>query len=327
MAATVQFFGLLHLEEGQKTAMNVAPKDFDEQIQIYVNNAKLLSRTLKRAGFAFTLLTNDKKKIIEIDHAVGDTLNLEEIAFSTQVPKNISFYSAHFKLDAFRYLASLAVDYAALCDLDVVCINKMPRTLLNAIEKRTPLTYDISDQAIPAVGHDRILDDLEAMTAQKSEGRWMGGEYVSGTPAFFRELADEVSAVFPAYLKIIDKVHHVGDEAYTSAAIERLKSRGVYIADAGTLGIVGRYWNVRTLHPQKPFSYFEQCFLLHLPADKKLLSTFAASGSPFDDPAYFLKEYKKRLRSTLRSRLLKLRRNLFTARRRHAKLVRPQTAI
>ena len=326
MAAAVQFFGLLHLEDGQKTAMNVSPKDFEEQIQIYANNAKLLSASLKRAGFDFTLLTNDKNKIVELDRTIDGTLNVEEIVFLTQVPKNISFYSAHFKLDAFRYLANLSIDYAALCDLDVVCVNKTPRALLNAIEKRTPLTYDISDQVIPAFGHDRILDDLEAMTLQKSEGRWMGGEFISGTPAFFRELADEVSATFPAYVKIIDKVHHVGDEAYTSAAIERLKSRGVYIADAGTLGIVGRYWNVRTRHPQKPFSYFEQCFLLHLPADKKLLSTFAASGLSFDDPAYFLREYKKHLRSTLRSRLRKLRRSLFKGSRRREKVIRPQTS-
>ena len=49
----------------------------------------------------------------------------------------------------------------------------------------------------------------------------------------------------------------------------------VYIADAGTLGIIGRYWSVNVLHPQKPFDYYKNCFLLHLPADKRFLSDSA----------------------------------------------------
>ena len=301
----VQVFGLLHLEPGQKSAINVSAKDFEDQIQLYLRNANLLSQSLERAGFDFTLLTNDRAALEAADPAASSVLTIKQVAFSAPVPKGIPFYSAHFKLDAFRYLSGLSADYVALCDLDMVCIGDVPRALVNAIEKKTPLVYDISDQVIPAYGADRILDDLEAMVMGKSEGRWMGGEFIAGPPEFFRLLVEEIATTFPAYLEIIDRVHHVGDEAYTSAAIERLKNRGIRIGDAGTVGIVGRYWNVRTLHPQRPFGYYERCFLLHLPADKRLLADFAVSGGAFE-PQVFLAEYKKELRSTLRSRIRKL---------------------
>lgn len=305
MVAQVQFFGLLHLEKGQRSAVNISAMGFDEQLRIYLNNAKILSTSLKVVGLDFTLLTNDKVAIDELDASVDRHFRIQQIEFRTPVPKNISFYSAHFKLDAFRYLGELDEKYAVLCDLDMVCINKIPRVLSNAIEKGLPLAYDISDQMLPAFGHDRILDDLEAITLQKSEGRWMGGEYISGPSRFFRVLASEISELFPNYLRIIDRAHHVGDEVYTSAAIERLRDTGIHVGDAGTLGIVGRYWNVKPLHPQKPFRYFEQCFLLHLPADKELLSSFVESGQAFEDARSFLESYKKYLRNRLRNRVVR----------------------
>jgi hypothetical protein len=131
----------------------------------------------------------------------------------------------------------------------------------------------------------------------------MGGEYVSGPPSFFRELASEIDAVLPTYFRVLGTGHHVGDEAYTSAALERLRRKGRHVADAGTLGIVGRYWNAKTLHPQKPLAYFERCFLLHLPADKALLSALGRSGRDWSEPGAFLGEYRARSRPTLTARL------------------------
>lgn len=311
----MQFFGLLHLEPGQRSAVNVSAKDFGEQIRLYVRNARLLSRSLQRVGFDFTLLTNDGAALEAADPTVCGDLTIEQIAFAAPVPKGVLFYSAHFKVDAFRYLSSLTADYVALCDLDMVCINDVPRALVNAIATKTPLTYDISDQVFPAYGADRVREDLEAMVMGKSDGRWMGGEFISGSPEFFGQLVEEIATTFPAYLNIIDQVHHVGDEAYTSAAIERLKNREIRIDDAGAVAIVGRYWNVRTLHPQRPFSYYEQCFLVHLPADKRLLAEMGLSKAAFE-PHAFLGAYRKELRSTLRSRIRKLGRNLLRALRR-----------
>lgn len=272
----IQVFGLLHLDENQKTAMNFSTANFREQILVYVNNAKVLSNSLALNGISYTILTNNRSLIQNIASANDQTsLEVIEIPFSTKIPDGTQFYSAHYKLDALRYLASLSSGYYALCDLDMVCINGFPSCLNNLINSGIPLCYDISDQVIPAHGHDVIIRDLSAINGLESEGRWSGGEFISGTPEFFARLVKEIDGIYENYISNISSLHHVGDEAFTSAALECLRRSGVYIADAGTLGIVGRYWNTYVLHPQKPFDYFKKCFLLHLPADKIFLSDLA----------------------------------------------------
>lgn len=273
----MQIFGLLHLDEKQQTVMNVSIKDFREQVSIYVNNAIVLSRTLSSNGIPFTLLTNNRALIESCGNlqANSSLLSVVEISFTTKVPSGVRFYSAHYKLDAFRYLASVKNCYTALCDLDMVCINGFPLCFRNLVMAGIPLCYDISDQVIPAYGHDVIIRDLTVISGLESEGRWSGGEFISGTPDFFDELVKEIDGIYDNYVSNISSLHHIGDEAFTSAALEKLKRKGVYIADAGTIGIVGRYWNCSVLHPQNSFGYFKDCFLLHLPADKKFISDLA----------------------------------------------------
>lgn len=272
--------GLLHLCENQRTAMNVSVKDFKDQISVYTNNAILLSKSLRAQNIDFTLLTNDPATIKTCSPSAADVLEIKTIPFTTDVPQGVIFYSAHYKLDALRHLSTLNEEYTALCDLDMLCINEFPQCLKNIIANRTPLCYDISDQVIPAYGHAAIIEDLESIHKIQSEGRWSGGEFISGSPGFFARLARECEKVYPNYIANLDCAHHVGDEAFISAALELLRREQVYIADAGTLGIVGRYWNTSTLHSQKPLEYFKQCFLLHLPADKRLLSNMVNLGIP-----------------------------------------------
>lgn len=227
-----------------------------------------------------------------------NSFDIEEIAFKTDVPHGIKFYSAHFKVDAFRHIGSLNVNYAALCDIDVVCLRSAPKILAHIIEKNIPLVYEISDQVIPAYGHDVIIKDIEEITCEKSEGRWIGGEFISGPPSFFAMLAKEIDGLLPRYFSRIEKMHHVGDEAYTSSAIEKIRRRGTYVGDAGLLGIVGRYWNASNLHPQKPFAYFKNCFLLHLPADKKLLAKLGMGEFCLQNSNEFIELYEKNIRKT-----------------------------
>lgn len=273
----IKIFGLLHLDESEQSAMNISTKDFRELVSIYINNAIVLSKSLQIRGVAFGLLTNDKLLIEECMPKIDDGFSLEiiEIPFITRVPSGIRFFSAHYKVDVFRYLASLGGSYYAFCDLDMVCINDFPASLYNIIEARIPLYYDISDQVIPAYGVDIIIRDLSTIGSLKSEGRWSGGEFISGPPEFFRKLVSEIESIYDDYVANIQSLHHVGDEAITSAALERIKRQGLYIADAGNIFVVGRYWNANVLHPQKPFSYFKNCFLIHLPADKRFLSNLA----------------------------------------------------
>ena len=303
----IKIFGLLHLAENEKSMMNDPAKGFQEQVSVYVNNAIVLSKSLKAHSVSFGLLTNNKLLIEEHVSKLGEGYSLEiiEIPFTTKVPSGIRFFSAHYKIDVFRYIASLKGSYYAFCDLDMVCINDFPPCLSNIIEARVPLCYDISDQVIPAYGHDVIIKDLSKIGKMKSEGRWYGGEFISGTPLFFSKLVVEIDNVYQNYVSNIASLHHVGDEALSSVALEKLKRQGVYIADAGNIFVVGRYWSVRVLHTQNPFSYFKNCFLLHLPADKKFISNFANLKS--GNVVNFLSVYEKNV-NAFSSKLKKLAR-------------------
>lgn len=289
----LNIFGLLHIDETQQTAMNIGEKVFDKQISIYVNNAIFFSKTLAEKGINYSLLTNSKSAIENSITMPCDNLPFDviEIQFKTDVPSGVRFYSAHYKLDAFRYLASLNKGYVALCDLDMVCINAIPLSLQNIIDAEIPLFYDISDQVIPAYGENVIIRDLSVVGELESEGRWAGGEFIAGVPMFFEKLVGEIEEIYGNYISNINSLHHVGDEAFTSVGLERLRRYGLYIADAGTLGIVGRYWNANVLHQQKPFDYFINCFLIHLPADKIFLSSLAQKGKM--ETGHFINAYSR----------------------------------
>ncbi len=101
----MQIYGLLHLDENQQTAMNLSTKDFREQVSVYVNNAIVLSTTLSSNGIPFSLLTNNRSLIENCASILGSSSSLSviEISFTTKVPSGVRFYSAHYKLDAFRY--------------------------------------------------------------------------------------------------------------------------------------------------------------------------------------------------------------------------------
>lgn len=285
MTNELHFYGLLHLEDTENTAENVSPKNFSQQIDIYERNALTFARTLALQGIPYTLLTNRS----DLLRSNNKLLNVKEISFKVKVPSGIKFYSAHFKIDVFKYLAEMTNEYSILCDLDVVCINSIPNSLANIVKSKTPICYDISDQAFPAYGQDRIICDLELITDSPSEGRWYGGEFIGGTHSFFNQLYSTALNLMPRYLQNIHNSFHVGDEAIVSPAIELLKKR-IYIADGGLIGVINRYWNCSVLHPQKPFAWCKQCFLVHLPADKLLLAE--ASTWSDNDLANFIAKYQ-----------------------------------
>ena len=290
------FYGLLHLEKNQSSAMNVLVKSFEEQITIYLKNAISLSNSLKLNKINFILLTNEKELIEKIYPSTKENLNIENIPFKTKVPDGTRFYSAHYKLDAFKYLASQNHAYVGLLDLDMLCLKKIPISLENIIKNKTPLCYDITDQEFPAYGEKPVIDDLSRINRLVSEGRWCGGEFISGPPEFFSLLTKKIDEIYSNYIASLTVAHHIGDEAFTSAAIEIIRKEGIYIGDAGSLGIVGRYWNTKTLHPQKSFNYFKDSFLIHLPADKIFLSKIADIPKEKFNIENIMKSYRKKIK-------------------------------
>lgn len=277
----IHLYGLLRIDEREQASVNLTTKDFGEQISIYARAGVTLAHSLRAQNIPFTILTNRRDLVISHLGDTSNTLTVEEIPFTTEVPHGTQFYSAHFKLDAYRHLSTLSEGYVGLCDLDMICLREMPDALKNIVAAKIPLYYDISDQVLPAYGREIILKNLSSIHGLKSEGRWYGGEFLSGPPSFFGLLTRTVEEVYPRYIENLASMHHIGDEAYTSAAIELIRRTLGCLGDAGTLGIAGRYWNAAVKHPQKPFTYFRECFLLHLPADKPFLASFSGTPSTF----------------------------------------------
>ncbi|MBO3460951.1 hypothetical protein G7B40_014060 [Aetokthonos hydrillicola Thurmond2011] len=305
----ITLYGLLHLVENQYNAVNVTVTTFEEQRNIYIKNAINLSLSLKKRGIPFILLTNRKEEICDQLKNLGhsNSLSVQSLNFSTKVSDGTRFYSAHFKLDVFSYFASLDNEqYVGLVDLDMISIANVPVCLKNIIQEKIPLCYDISDQVIPAYSHDVIIQDMLKVSPHTFEGRWSGGEFITGSPPFFASLDAEIRKIYPRYIEIADTLHHQSDEMPTSIALETLRRNGKYIADAGTLGIVGRFWSVPTFHEQKSFRSFQNSFLLHLPADKKFLAKVSAEQAQC--PSIFIKTYndylfKKSVATRLRNTL------------------------
>jgi len=287
------FFGLLYLAKNRKAMINSSVGKFDDQIICYLKCASVLNESLLSQGYKFELLTNNKTKLHEILNSNNLAMTIREIPFQLNVPDGINFYSAHFKIDAFCYLSKLSYTYMALIDLDIICLNEMPPSLSNCITYGFPIYYDISDQVFPAYGALKILDSMKIIDNDAFVGVWAGGEFLSGTANFFRDLYNEIQRIGPKYFSNWKHVHHQGDEILTSIALENLKRKKSWnIVNGGTLGIIGRYWSVDTLHIQKNISSYYDNFLLHLPADKKFLSELTHQNI---SKKIFIEKYEKYL--------------------------------
>ena len=297
--SSIQFFGLLHLADEEYSAVNLKVRNFTEQIGVYVSNASLLSKSLEAQGLDFTLLTNNKSKLIELAGDLCKNLRIEQIECKITVPSGIKFYSAHYKIEVFRHIGTLDIDYAIFCDLDMICLAPLPIVFETIVSQGIPLIYDITDQMSPVFGQEMMIDMFQALHSMPSEGRWIGGEFMGGSPDFFEKLTFEIERILPIYFEKISQsaiATEGNDEVYSTTAIEVMQRNGIYISDAGLLNIVGRFWSSGTQHSQKPLRYFEKSFLLHLPANKYFLSNFDSNHQNFDSEL-FIKEYKRLLKT------------------------------
>lgn len=292
-----EIFSLLHLAENEFSAVNVNVKNFTNQIEVYLANASLLNKSLKAQGLSFTLLTNNKSRLESVARRLQINLKIEEVNFPTEIPSGINFYSAHFKIDAFRYLSKLKTKYLIFCDLDVVCINPLPEVLTTLQNIGIPIIYDITDQIIPSEGHYAIMSNIETLIGIPSEGRWVGGEFIAGPPEFFAKLTKYIDEILPNYFNNLNYgtiSTNGNDEVYTTAAIEKMKRESFYVSDGGLMYLIGRFWSSGTKFAQKPFRYFESVSFLHLPADKYFLQKMNTEMVNFDSKL-FLKKYRNML--------------------------------
>lgn len=287
------FYTLIHVCREEQSLHNNAfgTRGFEAQIKLYLDCAKQLHRSLATEGMELIVLTNDEALLQKLND--GYPITVTQLNFKMHVPPGIKFYSAHFKLEVFSYLASLKEEYTGLVDSDVLCINGLPEAFKTIINEKIPLYYDITDQVTPAYGANKVRQDKERISGEPSVGLWAGGEFLAGPPSFFGLLFEEVSAVKETYWHTINTLHHQGDEVLTSVAVEKIKRQGkVPLLDAGVLSFVGRYWSYVPLHAQKPVEGYAAHFLLHLPSDKKFIARLQPDEMK---GAAFFKKYKRHL--------------------------------
>ncbi|HRJ80005.1 MAG TPA: hypothetical protein PLF37_16010, partial [Planctomycetota bacterium] len=78
----LKLFGLLHCQAGERSAINFQPRDFQDQVSVYVRNAMLLANSLQQQGVTFTLLTNDKVAVDSLVAGEESVLPTIEIPFT-----------------------------------------------------------------------------------------------------------------------------------------------------------------------------------------------------------------------------------------------------
>jgi hypothetical protein len=265
MHSDLSVYGLLYVDPRDNRHVNISSRR--NSIDVYLRCAANCSRSLRRQGTAFKVITNNKKLLTEhLARLEISDLEIAEHQFTLAVPPGIPFYSAHFKLELYDAFATGAFgEYVALIDIDTLSLRRLPAAEDLAV-------YDISDQVFPRYGRDVVIRDLEIVAGQPlTSGRWYGGEFLMGYSSQFGRLASFIDFCWPRYLKNIATVHHLGDEMVLSAALNLYSQKG-RLDDYGAAGNVARWWSSRTYNKQAPFSDVRDTALLHLPADKLFLA-------------------------------------------------------
>ena len=276
-----KYYSLLYIDQVRNRNINLAAGS--DPIDIYLACASLCAKTFRLSGESFCLITNDTNEVQRRLERLGlGDLPFVSFEFLLQVPQEIPFYSAHFKLDLFRGFGSGEFGRrVGFVDLDTV--------LLRGLPKRGDLgVYDISDQVVPIYKQHRITADLNKVSGKSiPEARWYGGEFLSGSASMFRIISTYVEEFWENYIQNVASLVHVGDEMVMSAALNCARLDGVSLVDYGELGSVARWWTSRTQHQQHPFDAIKRSALLHLPADKLFLAKQAKS--PFETEAFLRK--------------------------------------
>lgn len=289
------FHGLLYIDERENRSVNLKGKH--DPIDIYVRCAALCASSVRYQGKAFRLVTNNRAVVQRRFAALSmPECEIVEPEFTLGVPRNISFYGAHFKIELYKMFGQRTFgNWVGIIDIDSVMTAPID---FSGLSPNIVMGYDITDQVAPAYGVERIRSDVELLTGVPSPSlRWLGGEFLFGHADSFRVLSNAMADLWPRYLDAIDNLHHVGDEMLLCAAAHVLPE--LRILDGGKLDAVARWWSARTPHRQPPFDAIQKRSILHLPSDKPFLAAFAAAKF---HPSTFITAYKRAVRGKLMRR-------------------------
>ena len=279
MPVMIKFYTLLYINSEESNLGNSVSGDYKEKIEKYVCCCSLFSKTLKANGAgSLCVISNNPGLVLSVD----PELECLSIPFKTHVPAEIPFASAHCKIDVLTYFSTLEEgSYSILLDSDMICTSGIPYILERAASEGTGLFYNVTGQQFPAFTAERMCHDKELLVKGAfaedftSTGLWAGGEFIGGSPAFFKALSGACYKILPVYLEHHKEMFHNGDEMIVSTALEYLMQRRKISAfDAGQMQLTGRYYDSNTCHVQQLWKHFRQQFLIHLPMDKDFLAAY-----------------------------------------------------
>lgn len=300
-AAEPNYYSLLYFDRQNNVNPNTRKKldgaSSYDPIDIYIKNAANCAKSAQYFGLSYSVITNNKALVDERMAALAiNHLPVIEHRFQLDVPKKIRFYAAHFKLELFSLFATGAWgERVGLIDTDTVFLKKLD-TDTGPVDAL--YVYDISSQIRRSYGDNVPAESVGQITGVSSpDARWFGGEALVGSAAAFKALAIQTEAVWPGYLKCMDRLFHVGDEAVTSAALNTLRLNGYPIVEWSQGGPIRRWFTATTLHRQLTFGEaLPGCCLLHLPTDKEFLAN--RSNQPYT-PESFIADFRQYARRKL----------------------------
>lgn len=267
----IRFYNLMYVDLEERRHLSGTDFSSTERIDLFVKNSCILDRSLKLEGHegGITLLTNDESIIRSSLERIGyRELTVEQIGFSLNVPRGISFYSAHFKIDVFRYFSTKDADeYSLLLDSDIICKGRFPVEFFGAAEEKIPMVYYLP---LNVQSNDAKIESIRRIDPDIRWCPWVGGEFIGGTADFYDKLYRDICRFKDTYFRELQKeLFHTGDEMLTTIALAHLTQRGgVTVADARSLSVVHRYWSI---YEHKKMSAYDVP-LIHLPGDKVFLN-------------------------------------------------------
>ncbi|MCK1518869.1 MULTISPECIES: hypothetical protein [unclassified Bradyrhizobium] len=299
---TIRYFSLLFVERIVGKHANLTTRHRDP-IDIYIECASTLALSLRASQSTLAVLTNDKAFVTQRIKFLGlpDVFEVHEFSFSRSVPQGIPFYSAHFKLDLFRF-------FGANKNPDPICLLDGDTVLLRPLQIERPsdeqlFVYNIVSQLSQDRSSEKLASDIRLVGGKTTNPvSWYGGEFILGCPSAFNRLADKVDEIWPNYLKHIPDVHHVGDEMVVTAALGLLQAEGMKLIDIAETKLIGRWWTARTNSVQVRFTVAAASNIIHLPSDKVFLSQ-QCRKTPFSTQEFLL-EYQQYARQKLLRRRL-----------------------
>ena len=309
----LKFYTLLHFADRQENAANLASSGKRKLYQILARNVVTLNLSLELLGFKLNVVTNDVPRLQQLFGSLGTHGNTPNIVlgnFDLVPPAGICFYSSHCKLNLFRMFAEKPDEISILLDCDILALRPLPDWMIEAAKTGSVICYNIMDQVAPSLGSERLRQDLRILDPAISPKRWVGGEMICAQGKVFAQLNKAVMDLWPHYCAQPSSFYHDGEELLVTAVVHGLERRGVQVVDAGSAGIIRRFWSVRTLHAQASIKDSESLCLLHLPADKEFLARIRRKDL-LNDARRFWQSYHvywryRRIMSEIKSALAKL---------------------